>query len=144
MICPLPCVGDGRGGHHPFCEHRPKGIEVRGVVAMNGEGRLCFFADSRAEGVPVPGIDYSPRGPISMDELGRAIVAAPARRVTRDELEALDPPAPVAHDCDVELRGSPNFHPGQCRRDTFQCSCGTQYAHVCDEAEGCWWEAMTP
>ncbi len=38
----------------------------------------------------------------------------------------------------------PGYHPGQCKPETFKCSCGKQYAHVCDEAEGCWWEAMTP
>lgn len=92
QTCPLPCVGDGQGGHHPFCEHRPKGTEVRGFIGMNGNGELAFFAHSRAEGVPIPGIDYSPRGPISLDDLGRAIVAAPARRIMLDDLAAIDPP----------------------------------------------------
>ncbi len=47
-----------------------------------------------------------------------------------------------AHDCDAELRAAPGYHPSQCKPETFKCSCGKQYGHVCDEAEGCWWEAM--
>ncbi len=154
------CVGDGQGGHHPMCEHRPKGVEIRGFIAMNGKRELCFFPTSTAEGVP---LGYHFPG------LKDTIAAAPARRVSHDELAALDPPLandPVcpcemphgcegshpecpwpeapAHDCDVELRADPAFRPSQCKPETFKCSCGTQYAHVCDEAEGCWWEAMKP
>ncbi len=133
LVC--ECVGDGHGGHHPFCEHRPKGVEIRGFIGMNGNREICFFATSTADGVP---LGYHFPG------LKDVIVAAPARRVSHDDLAALDPPAAeAAHDCDTELRADPAFRPSQCKPETFMCSCGKDYAHVCDEAEGCWWEAMT-
>lgn len=60
-------------------------IEVRGLIAMNGNGELCFFAHARAEGVRL------------FDDQGRqlsitdAILTAPARRVTHAEIRTLDP-----------------------------------------------------
>lgn len=31
------------------------GVETRGFVAKNGRGQWCFFAHSRANGVPIAG-----------------------------------------------------------------------------------------
>jgi hypothetical protein len=60
-------------------------VEVRGVVAVNGRGEMCFFAHSRADGVPLL---LGPRA------LRDAVYAAPARRITHDQLAALDPVDP--------------------------------------------------
>ena len=64
-----------------------------GVIAMNGRGELCFFADSRAEGVPI--IDKAGRSIEPMPpRLYCAIADSPARRVSHPDLAALDPPRP--------------------------------------------------
>lgn len=136
------CVGDGQGGIRSASIGR-RGIEIRGFIAMNGNGRLCFFPDAHAEGVPVPAIDYGPRGPLSFDELGHAIILAPARRVSVEDLAALDPPAPVVHSCDAELKADPSYDMFRCRPVEWTCSCGRSFVHVCDEAEGCSWEATS-
>jgi hypothetical protein len=54
--------------------------EVRGVIAMNGYGQLCFFPTSKSEGHPI----------VEKGLMG-AIIVAPARRKTHAELERLDP-----------------------------------------------------
>ena len=139
------CVGDGADGHHPFCENQPRGIEVRGVIAKNGLGELCFFADSRAEGFP---LFREGGGPMQegWDDVAAAILAAPARRVSHQDLaDLLDPPPdPLAHSCDRELRADPAYRPFTCQPVEWQCSCGRRFVHVCDEAEGCTWEAIEP
>jgi hypothetical protein len=83
------CMGNGSGGHHPMCEHRPKGTEVRGVVARNGYGDLCFFATAESDGFPILDKDGSFR--CTPDELRRALYAAPPRRVLHATLRSLDP-----------------------------------------------------
>lgn len=43
------------------------------------------------------------------------------------------------HDCELVLR---NFYPRQSQAqegEIFICTCGSEYVHVCDEAEGCFW-----
>lgn len=66
-------------------------IEVRGVIAMNGRDELCFFPHARAEGVPVPR-GGSPSGVIdALDQFRDAITDSPARRLTRHQVEAVDP-----------------------------------------------------
>lgn len=64
-------------------------IEVRGVVAMNGRGEVCFFADSRAEGLPILGDDGRAMTS-SLAHLPREVREASPRRVTRDAFAALD------------------------------------------------------
>ena len=135
------CVGDNTGGHHPFCENQPRGIRVRGVIARNGLGELAFFSDSRAEGVPVPGLDHSARGPIGLEPFAAAVAAAEERRVSYDDLAAIDPPA-VVHSCDAELRADRAYDPFRCKPTEWTCSCGKRFVHVCDEAEGCFFEAV--
>jgi hypothetical protein len=72
-------------------------VEVRGVIAMNGYGELCFFASSMAEGLPICKPDGGPHDHASVgeDELAyllRAIINAPPRRCTHAQLAELDPP----------------------------------------------------
>lgn len=43
------------------------------------------------------------------------------------------------HSCDAELRCSDGYDPHHCAPGVFDCSCGRQFEHVCDEAEGCFW-----
>jgi len=57
-------------------------IEVHGFIAKNGSGQLCFFADTRATGVPLDSHPVTVR---------MAITGAPARRVLLADLAALDP-----------------------------------------------------
>lgn len=66
-----------------MCEHRPKGVEVRGVIAMNGRRELCFFPTAGAEGISL--------GDRVTGQVRDAILAAPARRVPHDTLRTLDP-----------------------------------------------------
>jgi hypothetical protein len=65
------------------------GVEVRGVIAMNGMGQLCFFAHSRAEGLPL--LDDGGSFLATPDELRRAITEAPSRRTNHRQLAKLDP-----------------------------------------------------
>jgi hypothetical protein len=68
-------------------------IEVRGVIAANGLGELCFFPDSRAEGLPLIGKDGRWKDAV-VARLYCAIADAPSRRVSHPALAALDPPRP--------------------------------------------------
>lgn len=136
------CAGDGAGGHHPFCESQPRGIEVRGVIAMNGQGDICFFADSRAEGLPLIDKDGRWRGE-SDHRLYHAIADAPVRRVSHEDLATLDPPAAPEHDCDAELRARPDYSVGRGTPEVFDCSCGLRYAYCDSESEGAWWERVS-
>lgn len=43
------------------------------------------------------------------------------------------------HDCESELKANPSYDQFRCVPATFDCSCGRQYEHVCDEAEGCFY-----
>jgi hypothetical protein len=43
-------------------------------------------------------------------------------------------------DCDRELRASGRLDPSFCLPDSWTCSCGRRYVHICDEAEGCFYE----
>lgn len=81
------------------------GIEVRGVIAMNGRRELCFFPDSRAEGVPLGA---------HLTGVKAAILAAPARRVSHATLAALDPRPPEPE--------QPDWRCG-CGPDTTQIEC---------------------
>jgi len=53
---------------------------------------------------------------------------------------------PRGHDCDDVIRrdawasDSNHRQPG----DRWTCSCGQQYEHDCDEAEGCAWLRVEP
>lgn len=66
---------------------QPGGMEVRGIVGMNGYGQLCFFSHSHAEGVPL--VDSF--GMVAVAALREAVESAPARRVTHTAVAALDP-----------------------------------------------------
>lgn len=66
-------------------------IEVRGVVAANGRGEVCFFAHSRADGLPILGDDGRAMTS-SLAHLAREVREAPVRRVTREDFAVLDPP----------------------------------------------------
>lgn len=66
-------------------------IEVRGVVAMNGRGEVCFFADSQDTGLAILGDDGRAMTS-NLPHLARAVSRAPARRVTLAALWRLDPP----------------------------------------------------
>jgi hypothetical protein len=66
-------------------------IEVRGVIAMNGQGEVCFFAHSQDEGLPILGDDGRAMTS-NMPHLARAVRNAPPRRVTYPTLWRLDPP----------------------------------------------------
>lgn len=41
------------------------------------------------------------------------------------------------HDCDAVLRADPSYDPFRCQPSQWMCTCGRAWAHVCDEAEGC-------
>lgn len=64
------------------------GVEIRGVIGMNGNGQLCFFPHSRATGVAL----FDEFGTVAAARLREAVEAAPARRFTHAEVAALDPP----------------------------------------------------
>ncbi len=42
-------------------------------------------------------------------------------------------------DCQRELYAAPDFDRFRCKPESFVCSCGQEWAHVCDEAEGCFY-----
>jgi hypothetical protein len=65
------------------------GVEVRGVVARNNRGEVCFFADSRADGLPLLGHDGRPMTS-ALAHLCRAVAESTSRRVPRADLERLD------------------------------------------------------
>lgn len=68
--------------------------------------------------------------------------------VSKDDEEANEP-CPLGsekvarnkqHNCDAEIRRDPYAMSGHRETgDTWKCSCGKVYEHVCDEAEGCSW-----
>jgi hypothetical protein len=70
-------------------------VEVRGVIAMNGRGEWCFFAHSRADGVPIPmaaaGASPSLRELRVLADFRKAVEVAPTRRVTHSVLAEVDP-----------------------------------------------------
>lgn len=65
-------------------------MEIRGVVGMNGRGELCFFAHSRAEGLPILGDDGRAMTS-SLAHLPREVREAPPRRVSHADIARLDP-----------------------------------------------------
>lgn len=130
MTC---CIGGDCDGHHPFCDEAPRGIEVRGFIAMNGSGQLCFFADTRATGVPLDSHQVTVR---------MAIAGARARHVSRNALAELDPQPEPKHDCEAELKARPDYSVGHGTPPVFDCSCGKRYAYVCEESEGAAWELV--
>ena len=46
------------------------------------------------------------------------------------------------HNCEAELKASPRYNLFNCAPTWFRCSCGREFEHVCDEAEGCSWEEV--
>jgi hypothetical protein len=52
------------------------------------------------------------------------------------------PRAHATAECDRLLRADPSFDAFLCRPALWMCECGRAWAHVCDEAEGCFWARM--
>lgn len=48
----------------------------------------------------------------------------------------------MKHSCDAQLRADPAFDPFLCRPSEWTCTCGRRFVHVCDEAEGCFFEVV--
>jgi hypothetical protein len=65
------------------------GTTTYGLIANDGRGYVCFFAHSRATGVPI--LDELGTFRSTPDVLRRTILAAPRRKLGHDELEQLDP-----------------------------------------------------
>lgn len=42
-------------------------------------------------------------------------------------------------ECDRLLRASPGYNAFRCSPRDFACTCGREWRHVCDEAEGCFY-----
>lgn len=69
---------------------RTGSVEIHGFVARDGQGHLCFFATSGSPGVPLP--ELGRPGYVDRAEaLLHAVIAAPTRTKTRQQIEALDP-----------------------------------------------------
>lgn len=123
------------------------GVEVRGVIAMNGRGELCFFAHSRGDGVPLfrPG-----GGPMhaGWDDVADVMFAAEPRRVPHTALARLDHDYRASgdgvpdHDCDTELQARADYSPFLGTPAIFECSCGKRYGYEDEESEGAAWELL--
>jgi hypothetical protein len=48
------------------------------------------------------------------------------------------------HSCEATLKRMLPSHAQAPNGESFTCTCGRQFIHVCDESEGCSWEPYNP
>ncbi len=47
------------------------------------------------------------------------------------------------HSCEMEIQTEYPDNAQAYEGRLWKCSCGKTYTHVCDEAEGCYWQLLT-
>lgn len=58
-----------------------------------------------------------------------------------NDSSVVERPIHTRADCDKAIRADRRYHPNHCDwLPRFECACGRVWLHVCDEAEGCFYE----